>query len=112
MLDADQTNLYKLIWKRTVSSQMSNAILKKTQIKIKSSNRNDLFQTDSEVVKFDGVLKLYIEGKDNNGDNENNEELLPDLKVGEKLDYSTIHAQAQKHHLGFLKLLLLKNLKS
>ena len=90
VLDADQTNLYKLIWKRTVSSQMSNAILDKTVIKIKSSNHNDLFQTDGEVVKFDGFLKLYIEGKDNNGDNENNEELLPDLKVGEKLDYSTI----------------------
>ena len=51
VLDADQTNLYKLIWKRTVSSQMSNAILDKTVIKIKSSNHNDLFQTDGEVVK-------------------------------------------------------------
>ena len=65
ILDADQTNLYKLIWKRTVASQMSDAKIDKTVINVESSNHNNVFQSEGEVVKFDGFLKLYIESKDN-----------------------------------------------
>ena len=59
-LDADQTNLYDLIWRRTVASQMSDAKVDKTTVKIKSSKHDGIFQSDGEVIKFDGFLKLYI----------------------------------------------------
>ena len=77
ILDADQTNLYKLIWKRTVASQMSDAKIDKTVINVESSNHTNVFQSEGEVVKFDGFLKLYIESKDN--EEENGKELLPNL---------------------------------
>ena len=55
-LDSDQTNLYNLIWKRTVASQMSDAILDKTIVKINSNNHDGIFQSEGEVIKFDGFL--------------------------------------------------------
>ena len=64
-LDSDQSNLYDLIWKRTVASQMSDAILDKTIVKINSNNHDGIFQSEGEVIKFDGFLKLYQETKDN-----------------------------------------------
>ena len=72
-LDADQSNLYDLIWRRSVASQMSDAKVDKTTVKIKSNNHEGLFQSDGEVIKFDG-FKLYIESKDNqnNDDSQNN----------------------------------------
>jgi DNA topoisomerase-1 len=89
ILDSDQTNLYKLIWKRTVSSQMANAKLDKTVIKIKSSNHKDFFQADGEVVMFDGFLKLYIESKDNVVEKDN-DDLLPKLEIGDKIEKNQI----------------------
>ena len=89
ILDSDQSNLYKLIWKRAVSSQMANAKLNKTIIKIKDSMHNDFFQTDGEVVVFDGFLKLYIESKDNIDENDNND-LLPKLNVGDTIEKNKI----------------------
>ncbi len=89
ILDSDQTNLYKLIWKRTVSSQMANAKLDKTVIKIKSSNHKDFFQADGEVVMFDGFLRLYIESKDNVVEKDN-DDLLPKLEIGDKIEKNQI----------------------
>ena len=89
ILDSDQTNLYKLIWKRTVSSQMANAKLDKTVIKIKSSNHKDFFQADGEVVMFDGFLRLYIESKDNVVEKDN-DDLLPKLEIGDKIEKKQI----------------------
>ena len=89
ILDSDQSNLYKLIWKRAVSSQMANAKLNKTIIKVKASKHNDFFQSEGEVVVFDGFLKLYIESKDNIDENNNND-LLPKLNVGDTIEKSKI----------------------
>ena len=60
--------LYQLIWKRTIASQMSDATLEKTNVKIKSSNYEHLFIATGQIVKFDGFLKVYSEGKDNVSD--------------------------------------------
>ena len=84
-LDADQTNLYDLIWRRTVASQMSDAKVDKTTVKIKSSNHDGVFQSDGEVVKFDGFLKLYIESKDNQNSDDNENNVLPNFIEGEKI---------------------------
>ena len=84
-LDADQTNLYDLIWRRTVASQMSDAKVDKTTVKINSSKHDGVFQSDGEVVKFDGFLKLYIESKDNQNSDDNENNVLPNFIEGEKI---------------------------
>ncbi len=82
-LDADQSNLYDLIWRRTVASQMSDAKVDKTTVKIKSNNHEGLFQSDGEVIKFDGFLKLYIESKDNQKNDDSQNNVLPNFTEGE-----------------------------
>ena len=57
--------LYELIWKRTISSQMTDAKLDRTTIKIGTSSFNDQFIAKGEVVTFEGFMKVYQEGKDN-----------------------------------------------
>ena len=84
-MEFDQSKLYKLIWLRTVASQMSDAILERTTFKIASNNYNNEFSAKGEVIKFDGFLKLYIDGVDNN-DEEENSGILPALSQGESLN--------------------------
>ena len=84
-MEFDQSKLYKLIWLRTVASQMSDAILERTTFKIASNNYNNEFSSNGEVIKFDGFLKLYIDGVDNN-DEEENSGILPALSQGESLN--------------------------
>ena len=82
--DADAKRLYELIWKRTIASQMSDAEFEKTVAKIDiSTNREELTAT-GEVLKFDGFLKVYLEGKDDE-DDEDNESMLPPLTIGQQL---------------------------
>ena len=84
-LDSDQSNLYDLIWKRTVASQMSDAILDKTIVKINSNNHEGTFQSEGEVIKFDGFLKLYQETKDNVVLDESKNNILPNFEEGEEI---------------------------
>ena len=84
-LDSDQSNLYDLIWRRTVASQMSDAIVDKTTIKINSSNHTGYFKSEGEVVKFDGFLKLYKESKDNQNAEESQNSELPKFSEGEQI---------------------------
>ena len=83
-MDSDQSRLYKLIWLRTIASQMSDAILERTTFKIKSSSYLNEFSSKGEVIKFDGFLKVYIAGVDNSEDAESSG-ILPPLSVGENL---------------------------
>jgi DNA topoisomerase-1 len=83
-MDSDQSRLYKLIWLRTIASQMSDAILERTTFKIKSSSYLNEFSSKGEVIKFDGFLKVYIAGIDNSEDAESSG-ILPSLSVGENL---------------------------
>ena len=83
-MDSDQSRLYKLIWLRTIASQMSDAILERTTFKIKSSSYLNEFSSKGEVIKFDGFLKVYIAGVDNSEDAESSG-ILPSLSVGENL---------------------------
>ena len=89
-IDRDQARLYDLIWKRTMASQMSDAKLEKTNVVVKTDKHQDLFLAQGEVIKFDGFLKLYIEGTDN--EDEEQEGMLPELKVKEKLENNYITA--------------------
>lgn len=88
--DARANRLYDLIWKRTIASQMEDARLERTTMKISGTNLDRLFVAKGEVIKFEGFLKVYLEGKDD--DEEENEGNLPDLKVGDALNPSEINA--------------------
>jgi len=83
-LDYDQMRLYELIWKRTVASQMADAILERTKIAIRSSSAEAFFSAKGEVITFDGFLKLYLEGSDDN--EEELAGLLPKMTKGESLE--------------------------
>ena len=89
-LDADQSNLYDLIWRRSVASQMSDAKVDKTTVKIKSNNHEGLLQSDGEVIKFDGFLKLYIESKDNQKNDDSQNNVLPNFTEGEIINKDKI----------------------
>lgn len=82
--DADGQRLYELIWKRTVASQMADARLEKTTAKIGISTMQDKLTATGEVLKFDGFLKVYIEGKDDE-DDEEQDGMLPPLTIGQSL---------------------------
>ena len=90
ILDNDQKRLYELIWKRAIASQMSDANLEKTNVKIKSSSNENTFTATGQIVKFDGFLKVYTEGKDN--DSEDNNGILPNIQINEDLVYNFINA--------------------
>ena len=83
-MESDQIKLYNLIWLRTISSQMSDALLERTILKISSDQYDNQFTCKGEVIKFDGFLKVYIEGTDDN-ENDDSEGLLPNLSEGDKL---------------------------
>ena len=71
--DNSQKRLYDLIWKRTIASQMSDAVLEKTNITIGISNAREKFVAKGEVIKFDGFLKVYFESTDDEDEQDENE---------------------------------------
>lgn len=89
-LDRDQARLYDLIWKRTLASQMSDAELERTQAKIVASTHSEPFIASGEVIKFEGFLKVYLEGHDDEEDEQ--EGMLPAMKVGERMRNQLITA--------------------
>ncbi|WP_299217877.1 type I DNA topoisomerase [uncultured Aquimarina sp.] len=82
-VDYDQQRLYELIWKRAIASQMSDAKLERTNVKIGSTSHNEQFVANGEVIKFEGFLKVYLEGNDD--EDEEQSGILPAMKVGENL---------------------------
>ncbi|MDD4158666.1 MAG: type I DNA topoisomerase [Proteiniphilum sp.] len=81
---AQEKRLYDLIWKRTIASQMADAELERTTVNIGISHAEGRFTASGEVIKFDGFLRVYLEGTDEeNGEKE--EGILPPMKKGEQL---------------------------
>jgi len=81
--DFDETRLYKLIWKRTMASQMADAELEKTVVDIDISTRKENLVAKGEIIKFDGFLKVYTEALEDEKDDDAT--LLPPLKIGQNL---------------------------
>jgi len=90
--DAQLNKLYQLIYRRTLASQMANAEIEKTVIEIGNPKLPQHFEAQGEVIVFDGFLKAYGIVKNEDEDEENNEKLLPKVKIGEILDYKKIEA--------------------
>jgi len=82
--ERNEQRLYDLIWKRTVASQMAEAKLEKTTATISVSTREETFQAQGEVLQFDGFLKLYLESKDDEED-EDTSGVLPPINEGQIL---------------------------
>ena len=88
--DYDQNRLYELIWKRAIASQMSDAQLERTVVKINANTHAEVFTARGEIIKFDGFLKVYLEGQDDS--EEEQSDILPPLKKGETVTYKRMAA--------------------
>lgn len=112
-LERDQSKLYELIWKRTLASQMSDAELERTNVKIKANTHKEEFTANGEVIKFDGFLKVYLEGTDDEDISEEQEGMLPALKEGEKLhnNYITATERFSRAPYRFTEASLVKKLE-
>ncbi|MCR4860401.1 MAG: type I DNA topoisomerase [Bacteroidales bacterium] len=91
---AQEKKLYNLIWKRTVASQMSEAKTLGTTIKVRSDKRSEQFTIQATEVLFDGFLKLYMEGTDDDVQDDGNV-ILPQLNVGDALTEKGITAECK-----------------
>ncbi|MBU2492773.1 MAG: type I DNA topoisomerase [Bacteroidetes bacterium] len=91
---ADEKALYELIWKRAIASQMSDADLERTTVKIKLSNTDEIFVAKGEVIIFDGFLKVYMESTDEDNGNGDKDEsgIIPPLKKGEIVELKDLIA--------------------
>ncbi|HTM67582.1 MAG TPA: type I DNA topoisomerase [Flavipsychrobacter sp.] len=90
--DPDTQRLYDLVWKRAMASQMADAQLERTIAKINISTQPDPLTATGEVLKFDGFLKVYTEGKDEEDGEDENASTLPPLAVGQTLDLQELRA--------------------
>ncbi|MBK6951749.1 MAG: type I DNA topoisomerase [Crocinitomicaceae bacterium] len=86
--ERDEERLYQLIWKRSIASQMSDAKLERTAVKI-AAPLNQEFVANGEVIKFEGFLKVYLETKLDE-EEEEMEGMLPALNVGDSLNTKEI----------------------
>ena len=91
---AQEKKLYELIWKRTVASQMADARVLRTDIKVGANNIEEKFNVQASQVLFDGFLKLYIEGSD---EPQQDDEILilPEMNVGDRMFDKEITAECK-----------------
>lgn len=88
--ERNDQRLYDLIWKRTIASQMKEALLEQTSVDIEASTaKKEIFRATGQTVKFDGFIRVYTEGRDENGNGEI-EGQLPKLEKGMKLKLEAI----------------------
>ncbi|HBI59526.1 MAG: type I DNA topoisomerase [Duncaniella sp.] len=87
-----EKKLYRLIRLRTIASQMADAEIEKTTIDIVPGDRKEHFTATGEVIKFDGFLKVYLEGNDDEADTPDGETALPRMSVGETLTAADVTA--------------------
>ncbi|MEO6550690.1 MAG: type I DNA topoisomerase [Ferruginibacter sp.] len=115
--DPELNRLYELIWKRTIASQMSDAELEKTTAKINISTNQQELTASGEVLKFDGFLKVYIEGNDEEEEDaeeeKEGESRLPNLTVGQTLFFNHMTATERftKHSARYTEASLVKKLE-
>ena len=89
-----EKKLYNLIWKRTLASQMEDAKVLNTNIKVNSDKRREQFVMQAAEILFDGFLKLYMESRDDEAEDEDNT-ILPSLNVGDVIKVKSISAECK-----------------
>ncbi|NDW52618.1 type I DNA topoisomerase [Aliiroseovarius sp. PrR006] len=88
-LEPDQRKLYDLIWKRTLASQMESARFERTSVDVGSNDGQVVLRATGQVVVFEGFLKVYEEGRDDQVVDDDDKR-LPQIMEGEKADKKTI----------------------
>ena len=113
-IDGDNANrkLYELIWKRAIASQMSDAEFEKTTVQINISTTNQTLVAEGEVLKFEGFLKVYLEGTDDEHDEEESG-TLPVLRTGDVLNLLQLTATQKysRHPARYTEASLVKKLE-
>ncbi len=112
--DSGTLRLYELIWKRAIASQMAEALLERTTVNISISTTDKHLVARGEVVKFDGFLKVYSEGSDEEQSNNSGDSgMLPPLEVGQQLSLSKMTARQgfSKHPARYTEASLVKKLE-
>lgn len=94
-LEADQRKLYDLIWKRTIASQMEAARLERTTVDIGSDDGQVMLRSTGQVVTFDGFLRVYEEGRDDQVVDDDDKR-LPQIAQGEPTDKKSV--SPEQHH--------------
>ena len=89
-----EKKLYELIWKRTVASQMADARILRTDIKVSSDKGEEKFNVQASQVLFDGFLKLYIEGSDEPAQDDEMT-ILPEMQIGAQMFENGITAECK-----------------
>lgn len=90
---AQEKKLYALIWKRTIASQMADAVMERTNVDIDIDCRREKFTATGEVIKFDGFLKVYIESTDDdNADASAEGSTLPAMRTGMAMEADSVTA--------------------
>ena len=109
--ESSHQKLYDLIWKRTIASQMSDAQLERTIAKIDISTSEEQFTAKGEMIKFEGFMKVYMEGKDD--DSEEQEGMLPKLNVNDNLIMNEVTAieRFSRHPARYAEANLVKKLE-
>ncbi len=92
---AQEQSLYRLIWKRTVASQMAQASVQNTTVKLASDRRSEKFSIQASRILFDGFLKLYVESVDDVEESEDQDIRLPQMSVGDILQCRGIKAESK-----------------
>ena len=87
-----ERRLYELIWKRTLASQMADALIDKTNVEIAIKGRTETFAASGEVVRFDGFLRVYRESHDDDDAGSDAGMALPQMSVGQPLACSQMTA--------------------
>ncbi len=91
--DEQQKRLYDLIWKRAIASQMSEARIERTDVRIDITKNKAELIASGEVITFEGFLKVYLEGKDESKDDDDEHGgLMPAMKSGDKLQFLVMNA--------------------
>ena len=109
--DSSLQKLYSLIWKRTISSQMSDAKIDRTVVTVGMSNSDDKLIARGEVITFEGFMKVYLEGKDDESQSEKG--VLPIMEIGEALDLNEGIASEQftRHPARYTEASLVKKME-
>lgn len=92
-LDTDAHKLYELIWKRTVACQMNPAVMDKVTVDATSADGQIVLRANGQVINFDGFLKLYVESKDDNTDEDDENRILPNVETGEPVTKGEIRPE-------------------
>ncbi len=91
-LEPDMFRLYELIWKRAMACQMASGELESTVIELLSEDKKTGLRANGQVITFDGFLKLYVEGRDDN-DSEEGEKTLPKVRAGAGADLRDVETE-------------------